>query len=377
LYKALNLETDEPITKAQADRVVQGYILQILDGNMTIQTDRDVDKMDRNLNDWFPDYGDFVMWSQDARKTKSFERLQTSLVPQDTSLDGVIADVNTLNDRLFEYQDIECRHIKTGLMDLQHGDSGRVLLADFYAAGLKGDFLFVEHPQWLRNNGAIDDSDPNHPSVIIPNFLNSKANCLTETSFHSVCCLDECQSLLSHLESTIAAPVATPTRIAELVAGMPSDTIDAPRNLSSALMSRLGEIADRHDGHIPLHGRLFTQWMHHAYPLECPYPHASGTFRPETQDEWMEKTGAEDITATEADRTAFTKLHKPVPAELPWMQLEELVSQHKQARGGQSQWASMRKIAAFAAVMAMAASIAGVSSRFIVPGQSKTEKFMV
>jgi hypothetical protein len=377
LYKALELETDGPVTQAQADRVVQGYILQILDGNMTVESDADVDKMEHNLNEWFPDYPDFVMWAEDARKTKSFERLQTSLVPQDTSLDGVIADVNTLNDHLFQYQDIECRRIKAGMMDLQHGDSGRVLLADFYAAGLKGEFLFVEHPQWLRNNGAIDDTDPNHPSVIISNFLISKANCLTETSFHSVCCMDECQGLLSHLESAIAAPVATPARIAELIAGLPSDTIDAPRNLSSALMSRLGEISDLHDGHIPLHGRLFAQWMHHAYPLECPYPHASGTFRPETQDEWMEKTGAEDITATEEDRTAFSKLHKPVPAELPWMQLEELVSQHKQARGGQSQWASMRKIAAFAAVMAMAASIAGVSSRFIVPGQSKTEKFMV
>merc|ERR1719416_274014 len=76
--------------------------------------------------------------------------------------------------------------------------------------------------------------------------------------------------------------------------------------------------------------------MHHAYPLECPYPHASGTYRPETQDEWMEKTGAEDITATEEDRRAFTKLHKPVPGELPWMQLEELVTQHKQAQGGYS-----------------------------------------
>jgi len=376
LYQALDLETDEPIAKEKADRIVRGYILQILDGNTTIKRDKDVDIMERNLEDWFPGYGDFVMWADDARKTKSLERLQTSLVPQDTTLDSVIADVNTLNDRLFEYQDVECRHIKTGLMDLQHGDSGRVLLADFYEAGLRGDFLFVEHPQWLRNNGAIDDTDPNHPSVIISNFMVSKANCLTETSFHSVCCLDECQSLLSHLESAIAAPVATPTRIAELVEALPSDTVVAPRNLTDALMSRLGEIADRHDGRVPLHGRLFAQWMHHAYPLECPYPHASGTYRPETQDEWMEKTGAEDITATEEDRRAFTKLHKPVPGELPWMQLEELVSQHRHARGGQGQ-GILRKIAGFGAIAALAASIAGASKHIIVPGDGKTEKFMV
>jgi len=24
---------------------------------------------------------------------------------------------------------------------------------------------------------------------------------------------------------------------------------------------------------VPLHGRLFTQWLHFAFPHECPYPH--------------------------------------------------------------------------------------------------------
>ena len=28
---------------------------------------------------------------------------------------------------------------------------------------------------------------------------------------------------------------------------------------------------------MPLHGRLFAQWMHHAFPRHCPFPHVSGT----------------------------------------------------------------------------------------------------
>merc|ERR1719251_791496 len=111
---------------------------------------------------------------------------------------------------------------------MEHKNTGRVLLSDFYSAGLRGDFLFVEHIDFLRRTGCLDESDPDHPSVIITNFLTSKANCLTETNFHSVCCLDECQGLLAHLEKSIAAPAASPERLAELVEGLSSDTVDAP-----------------------------------------------------------------------------------------------------------------------------------------------------
>ena len=30
---------------------------------------------------------------------------------------------------------------------------------------------------------------------------------------------------------------------------------------------------------VPLHGRLFAQWMHYAFPRHCPFPHVSGTKR--------------------------------------------------------------------------------------------------
>merc|ERR1719251_292595 len=102
---------------------------------------------------------------------------------------------------------------------------------------------------------------------------------------------------MSQLERDVAAPSASAARIAELGGKLSSDTIDAPRNLSMSLLSRLGEIADHHDGQVPLHGRLFAQWMHHAFPLECPYPHVVGTTSSLTPDEFMEASGTNDIAA--------------------------------------------------------------------------------
>merc|ERR1719416_185212 len=310
------------------------------------------------------------------------ERSRRSFQAKDLTFGNVVEDVLALNDHLGSFQDIECRSLKAKLAEMEYKGTGRVLLSDFYHAGLKGDYLFNENSDFLSKLGALDETDIRHPSVIIANYLASQANCLAATGFHSICCIDECEGLMSHLEQAIAEPTATPGRIVEVVSGLRSDTVDAPRNLSASLLTRLGEIADHHEGLVPLHGRLFAQWMHHAYPLECPYPHVAGTTRPQTQDEWIEETGQEDISATEVARLALSKLQKPKPvqnAELPWMQLEELVTQHKRGRGGQGRWSSVRKVAAFAAVLAMAASIAGMWSRLIVPSESKCEKakFMV
>jgi len=377
LYGALALPTSGSITKAQVDRVVQGYMLQVLDGNTSAQNDHDIETMEKNLQEWFPAYDEFKMWVEDARQTMSASRRGQSLVANDLTLENVINDVQELNDRIFAFQDLECRHLKSGLIDLQHGNSGRVLLADYYSAGLRGDFLFVEHLDYLNKAGAIDNTDPDHLSVIIANFLTSKANCLTESSLFSVCCLDECQALYSHLEQDLAAPMASPARIADLVSKMASDTVDAPRNLSATVVSRLDAIAEQHDGQVPLHGRLFKQWMHHAYPLECAYPHAADTTRPLTQDEWMEETGADDVMASEEDRLRYSKMRKPVSAEIPWMQLEELVAQHKAVHRPTGA-ATARKFAAFSAVLAMALALAGLASKLLVPKEpSNVEKFMV
>merc|ERR1719454_2762182 len=95
----------------------------------------------------------------------------------------VIDEVQELNDRLGAFQDIECRSLKAGLADMEYKNTGRVLLSDFYRAGLKKEFLFIEHVDYLRKLGALDESDPKHPSVIITNYLAGPANCLASTTF--------------------------------------------------------------------------------------------------------------------------------------------------------------------------------------------------
>ena len=62
----------------------------------------------------------------------------------------------------------------------------------------------------------------------------------------------------------------------------------------------LKDIADHHGGTVPLHGRLFAQWLHHAYPRECLYPHLSGTTQPMSANEWKRETGDSSTSSTEA-----------------------------------------------------------------------------
>jgi len=112
--------------------------------------------------------------------------------------------------------------------------------------------------------------------------------------------LDECEDLLGHIEEKLGEPEATPSEIAAVVANLPSETVLGNRNLSDSLLRRLDEIAQHHGGnHVPLHGRLFAQWMHNVYPRECSYPHITGTTKPQRAEERMASQGQVSATKDE------------------------------------------------------------------------------
>merc|ERR1740123_2936722 len=162
---------------------------------------------------------------------------------------------------------------------------------------------------------------------------------------------------MRHVERHIASSSATPARIAEVVSSLHSDTVDAPRNLSASLHARLDEIAAFHGGHVPLHGRLFAQWMHHAYPRECSFPHVSGTTSPLAQIEFVEQMGAEFIAVSRDDmerHAARANLTFGAPEALPWTFVKELVAEHKPAVKATRLFASLQALAAFAALASFA-----------------------
>jgi len=236
-----------------------------------------------------------------------------------------------VGERFGNFQHEECKTIKDSLVKIEDSGTGRVLLSDFYKPGLDGQWQFQETAAYLRGIGALDESNPSKPSVIIVNYLTSPANCIASSSFYSVCCLDECEGLLGHLEREIAGPEATSSRIAKLISELSSSSVIAPRQLSQVLLNRLVDIAETHGGTVPLHGRLFAQWMHHAFPRECPYPHLSGTTNPQTPDEWLESTGLSSNARDKEMQAHVTKAESPQIGEgstgssLPWSHEEELL----------------------------------------------------
>jgi len=215
--------------------------------------------------------------------------------------------VEEIGERYGRWQDSECRDMKASLLKLEDPGTGRVLLKSFYGDALDGAWQFTESVAYLKELGALDETDPMRMSVIIPNYINSPSNCLATSSIYSVCCINECEALLGHLEREIGEPDGSPAQILELVSNLPSSTVQTPRSISSELKGLLEEVASHHQGRIPLHGRLFGQWMHHAYPRECPYPHKAGSTKPMTPHDWIDEKGLPAFSASKEEMAHHAK----------------------------------------------------------------------
>jgi hypothetical protein len=270
-------------------------------------------------------------------------------------------------------------------MKMEYGSSGRVKLADFYAPARHGQWQFQENVAYLKQLGAIDDFDRKNPSVIIANYVGSHANCIATSGFYTICCKNECEGIFGYLERRIAASEGKPGVIADLVAALPSSTVQAPRQLSANLLRRLDDIALSHNGAVPLHGRLFAQWLHHAYPLECPFPHVVGTTSSVTAEEWEVENGvistASDdemdsyISRASAGAAAF-KVDEGGVA--PWSFDEELVLGRTSSSG--MSWlavsSSMRIVILVVASVSLAYSVFQSSKSRLLVGKDSDLKMV-
>merc|ERR1719401_1173278 len=174
---------------------------------------------------------------------------------------------------------------------------------------------------------------------------------MRSSGFYSICCFNDCEELLRSLENQFRAPTAKPEEILEKVSLLESDTVAAPRNISSALQARLNQIGEMHGGRVPLHGRLFAQWMHHTYPRECLFPPVSGTTNPPSLDEWL---GDMEASREEMERVSSqVEVLDQEAADLPWIEVEELVAPAQDAKSSVRS-TSLRSVVAIAALLSLA-----------------------
>jgi hypothetical protein len=329
-YRALEHSAHDPVTNEESHELIDAYMGGYISGvNFSTKTPSQVQKILRALPNYYPDW----------QTTQKFLReVQTSVAPKRDELtyENVATVVEEIGERYGRFQDKECRILKNDLMSMEDTGTGRVRIADFYHAAMHDDkWQFSETIASLREQGSLDESDPSNPRVIIPNYINSPSNCLASSKYYSVCCIDECEDIFDHIEEKIGASTATAAEISSLVAALPSATVGADRTLSPLLSQRLEEVAAHHGGKIPLHGRLFAQWLHYAYPRECPYPHLQGSIaiasnRSSGEDARASKEEMQKYVSTSSNSSRPSSgSHNEAEMQRMWTMQEELIISHE------------------------------------------------
>merc|ERR1719277_575835 len=281
-YEGANFSKDDVLSDEEAIQVLDMYmaiyILGFLHADLNTMTGAVAKELHENILEMYPTWPETQQFLREVHQSVASKRDYVYF----TDVETVIAEIG---ERYGRFQDMECRQLKDWLVEVEDtsvGGAGRVRIADFYGRALHdGKWQFSETVDYLRQLGALDESDPSNLRVIIPNYISGPSNCVASSAYYSVCCLDECESILGQLEQRIAAPQALPTAIINAISMIPSATMPSNRTIAHWLQLRLEEVASHHGGLVPLHGRLFAQWLHYASPRECQFPHVAGTINPQ------------------------------------------------------------------------------------------------
>eukprot|EP00747_Dinoflagellata_sp_TGD_P119562 gnl/TRDRNA2_/TRDRNA2_173035_c1_seq1.p1 gnl/TRDRNA2_/TRDRNA2_173035_c1~~gnl/TRDRNA2_/TRDRNA2_173035_c1_seq1.p1 ORF type:complete len:586 (+),score=113.20 gnl/TRDRNA2_/TRDRNA2_173035_c1_seq1:77-1759(+) len=252
------------------------------------------------------------------------------------SYEDVSLITDTMQKTFGGYSEWYCSAVKDALAKMDAGHTGRVKLSNFHRDKLDGNMHFGESKDYLRELGALDETSSTiGPQVIIPNYIQAASNCIIQTNHYRVCCQNECEGIFSELEEAIGGPLATPAQLLAVIANMTGSLEEEYVKISPFLAKQLDVIAEASQGKIPLHGRLFAQWLHYAFPHECPFPHKSGTARASLSPTAFGvgyKASTDDMEAHAAsmEGSAPTTVDKHASDEWmsQWTPEEELLADH-------------------------------------------------
>eukprot|EP00928_Gymnodinium_smaydae_P007427 TRINITY_DN1266_c0_g1_i1.p1 TRINITY_DN1266_c0_g1~~TRINITY_DN1266_c0_g1_i1.p1 ORF type:complete len:600 (+),score=173.42 TRINITY_DN1266_c0_g1_i1:125-1924(+) len=278
------------VTREELQHMTEQYLLHWMLGNDT-ETIQSVQGDYAALNEAFENWDELSNFTSGVMKTFMFDRQKHQLPgassaethswgPLDSgfSVDDAQAIVGEIALSFGSFWHLECVRVKETLARMDHGGIGRVKLQAFHNAALEGEWRFSESKEYLRQIGALDESSPTlGPRIIIPNYMQGPSNCIISDAHYRVCCINSCEAYLSEIEEAVKAPAGTPEQLLDVVGNITMNLDDDQPALTDSLRSQLFDISKLHAGKVPLHGRLFSQWLHYVFPQECQYPHKSGS----------------------------------------------------------------------------------------------------
>jgi hypothetical protein len=292
IYRMYGLDSRDWIRRDDVNKVMEGFMLRWMLGDDT-ESIQALESNETLKYESFEDWRHIAFFAKG--RIDSFEYARTSAMQSETwirqagslwsplerrfsftDVQAIGGQVSTTFGRFWE---TECQRVKAVLDKMDKSANGRVKLSDFHAAALAGEWRFSESKEYLRQLGALDETSSWYgPQVITTNYLQSPSNCIVYSPHYRVCCANECESVLGAGEEAVASPMGLPeeilTSLANITVTFEDDHLPT---LKGSLTQQLQEIATVNGGKVPLHGRLFAQWLHYAFPSVCPFPHKAGT----------------------------------------------------------------------------------------------------
>merc|ERR1719166_551666 len=126
----------------------------------------------------------YPQWPQSQKFTRDMQRSAIAAAgPSPHFSNGMLSFaaslqiVEEIGERFGGWQDYECRDVKAALLKLEDPGTGRVPLKRFYSGSNDSAWQFTESVGYLKEMGALDDTDPSRRSVLITNYIYSPSNC--------------------------------------------------------------------------------------------------------------------------------------------------------------------------------------------------------
>jgi hypothetical protein len=243
------------------------------------QLDKPIDVFHRRLKKPSHFMAEFTKNAANIAETLAYQQRGriNPFVPRTFGFEDILDLVDRALREFGQWQDASCTMMKSHLLRLDPNGAGRVPLGVFYEQPDMGAYRFSESADFLVKTGVLDESIPSRPQVLISNYVLGPGNCFSSSTYFQYCCINRCSSLQAGVESFVQASEATPQHLLDAVgnasAAISAELAELAQELPESLIDKLQTVANRHGGTVPLHGRLFAQWLHFGFPTECPYPH--------------------------------------------------------------------------------------------------------